>query len=168
MEGEFDILAKIVERPTIGELVVSAVEDAEGSREEVVETPIDAEVSVFEERVDEVRRDIDEVRKGVEELRSGLENIKRAFEELAESVKSVEARSQAMAKIVETVALWKCSRCRFYRDGVCTAWRISEDFAKIVESVFGPEAIVRDGDAIRLRIDRAFVISAVCPLFRAK
>jgi len=166
MEGEFDILAKIVERPTIGELVVGTVESAEESKS--VETPIEAEVSVFEERVDEVRKEVEDVRRGLEEVRESIESVKKVVEDLAESVRSSDSRLRALTKIVETVALWKCSRCRFYSDGVCTAWRISEDFAKVIEQAFGPEAVVREGDALRLRVEKVFVVSAVCPLFRAK
>ena len=162
---EFDILAKVIERPTLAE-VVGGVPRAEESAEKPIEAEV--ELSESEDRVEELASKVEAVSSRVEEAWTAIEELKRLAEDVASLARSIDSRARAASRVVEVVTLWKCSRCRFFRDGLCTAWRLSEDFARVVEEAFGPEAIARDGDVIRVRIDKAFVIGAICPLFKAK
>ena len=169
---EFDILAKVVEKPTLAEVVGEVPSIGEEKVEEPrSESLIEAEVElekVEEEKWGEVLSKVESVSSRLEEAWGAIEDLKKLFEDVANAVKGIEDKASSVSRVVEVVALWKCGRCRFFKDGTCTAWRLSEDFAKLVEEAFGPEAVVRDGDVIRLKVEKAFVIGAICPLFRAK
>ena len=163
---EFDILAKVIEKPTLAE-VVGGVPPVEEEPKSLIEAEVEI-AKVEEEKWGEIASKIDSVSAKVEEAWSAVESLKSFVEDLANAVKSIESKQGSVLKVIEVVALWKCSKCKFYKDGVCTAWRLSEDFAKLVEEAFGEEAVARDGNAIRLRVDKASVIGAICPLFRAR
>ena len=130
-------------------------------------TPIDAEITLkpFEA---EVKSEIEGLKSKVAESSIAIDELKKSIDDLSSLIKTIEEKAKNVASIVEALALWKCSRCVFYKDGICTAWRISDEFARVISNVFGDYALEKDGDIYRIKVKNAYIVGAICPLFKVK
>jgi len=135
--------------------------------ESVWSSPIGIDAEVLEVGPSPEER-IGSVEKSVEEVKARVDQLVQSIESVGAAVKALSEKADALGKIVETVALWKCSRCKFFADGVCRAWRISEEFAETVKRVFGEESVVLEDGVARVRVDKAPLIGAICPLFKPR
>ena len=101
----------------------------------------------------------------VKPLRDALAAQEARLEGLEAALKLYEervARLEGFAAAAELVGAWKAATCAYQRGGVCTLWRVTPEAAKRLHGVV-EEA---EGEAPRIRVDRAPWFCALCPLYR--
>ena len=164
-EPAFEIIESAAEKP-----VESAEEPKEAQQPAPApswSSPIGIDAEVLEVGPSPEER-IENVEKSIEEIKARIDQLAQSIESVGAAIKAVSEKADALSKIVETVALWKCSRCKFFAAGVCKAWRISEEFADTVKKVFGEDSVVVEEGVARIRVDKAPIIGAICSLFKPK
>ena len=107
--------------------------------------------------------ELEHVRTGLEDVKSRVEALDATVSMLLESFSRVEGEAEEAKRlrlITISIGEWKRRTCRYHREGLCTAWRVSRGL---------PIPVKRDEAGVeRPDVSKEPLLCALCPLYEPR